>query len=277
MAIDFIVNRECEPKRSFGNGDSERGTPVLLDALKAKSRADMIRELASREGRDVDSMQVTVNLATPDGVESKPVTYRGLMQVAASLEQHSSSCVECPANVSQQPFGCFGVVNYPVAAEAERWLFGRLQQPGLVGAELFQGAVGDLGMKGKAVGQMRAAGMFELQKPLVDTHKLSFFKKLTRTSDQLFEGIVGFAEPLVPAHAVGVLLWVGAIAVDGQVVEGAELAQKVFALRSESEKRNRTRLAVGAASPKAGIRSMQILLAGLYEAWVHDCELIVSA
>jgi hypothetical protein len=47
MAVDYCVMLDCEPKRHFGGGDCSQGTVEVLELLKARNRAAVLRQAAA--------------------------------------------------------------------------------------------------------------------------------------------------------------------------------------------------------------------------------------
>ncbi len=76
MAVDYILHYPCEPKKTLGEGDILKGTEQILEALKARNRAEAIAEMARRDGQSPQGKAVTLRLAMADGtVKDTRVTY----------------------------------------------------------------------------------------------------------------------------------------------------------------------------------------------------------
>src|SRR6516225_4389041 len=162
MAIDYIIDLPCRPKRDLGEGDHGRGTEHILDCLKARNRTDLIRELAARDGRRPEGLSITLRVQHADGdAVDRSVTYEELVARGRELEPFESECASCPANVRGRPFGCIGAVNYPIPRRAEEWLMDRLLPTSTFGGELCRRALGDLNYTGEPIRRLREAGFFE--------------------------------------------------------------------------------------------------------------------
>jgi hypothetical protein len=94
--MDYTLDFPCEPKRRFGAS----GLMRRLHALEAARSAP---------------------LSEPEGVAARQAVEFELRPVAFF-------CSRCPANHAGGAFGCFGSVGWPLAPEAEEWLFELLPQ-----------------------------------------------------------------------------------------------------------------------------------------------------
>src|SRR5262249_24189258 len=156
----------CPPKETLGAGDFLAGTDCLLECLKARSRAEAIAAIAQRKGESPAGKSITIRLAHADGqVTDRQVSYEDLVREAQQLTVHGVGCAGGPANVLGKPFGCIGVVNYPIRKAAEQWLLSRLQPTSTVGGKLFLAAIGDFGYTGQPLQRFRQAGLFEAKQP----------------------------------------------------------------------------------------------------------------
>lgn len=278
MAVDYVVNLECEPKLGVGGGESAKGTEAILELLKARSRAGAILEMATAQGKDPADLSVTVRLLTPTGVATQQkVTYGQLIEQAKPLDDHSASCERCPANFLASPYGCYGTLNYPVPTSSEQWLFNRLQPPNHIGGHLFLQSIKDFKNRGATVDRMRAAGLFESKNALSVSHRLSFLSRVTVTSSQLIEAILGAGETLDPWHCGSVLLWVGGIEVDGVVPTEPEHAEVLPSLESVFARHTRTAFAVAPGASGTGDNPFLHVLKALYSSWVQGVPLFVNA
>lgn len=274
MAVDLALLYPCPPRDKLGDGDPGRGTEVILDCLKARSRAEALAEVVRRDGRSPEGVSVTVHRYTPDGLsEPVEVTYEELLEQAAPLDEHAGHCTNCPANLLKEPYGCVGAINYPIRRAAEEWLIGLARPADEAGGFLFLRAIEDFGYDGEPIRRFRQAGLFELKRGL--TKKLGPGK--TVSSDQLFQAVFCIGEPLDPGHCMGVLLWLGALTLDGDRIAGPDGLRELLGLDTPKERTTRARLAVGRRSDDADVAAVQRLLLFLYGSWVFDTPLYVSA
>lgn len=280
MAIDYAVSLECEPKRYFGNGDALQGELAILERLKARNRARVVREMMRQKG--MSDANPTINVQTVDAqgnaVERK-VTVAELEAEARALDEQAVACANCPANILSQPYGCNGAINYPVPQAGEAWLLSRVQPPGTLGAKLCAEFMDEFKIAGDAIRQLRAGGFFEAKQassvPLVK----GLFKGKSLSADQLLETVMSVGELLQPGHCFGVLIWLGAIEVDGRIPASHDdqaTIQTLLALTTVEEKVEHTRLDVGPKAPPPA-EGFQNLVIALYLCWVYDVPLYISS
>jgi hypothetical protein len=278
MAVDWVLNLPCPPKETLGDGDFLAGTDALLACLKAGNRAAAIADMARQHGDTPEGKAIVVRVARADGeVEDQEVSYDELVVQARQLDPLVPACEGCPANVRGRPFGCIGVVNYPIPAAVEQWLATRLQPSSAVGGKLFLAAIRDFGYTGEPIRQFREGGLFELPQAVKRKLKGGLFSSESVTTDQLFQALFCIGEPLDPGHCLGVLLWLGCLRLDGAAVETPEQAATVSRLGSPAERQQRTALVAGGDHATDGVAAFESLLQGLYRSWVLDVTLWVSA
>jgi hypothetical protein len=209
MGADHIVHLECAPKSHFGDGDSIQGTLAILSMLKARDRGNMIAELAKRDGKPVEEMSVTVVVRRDGKEEQQQVTHKDLMAQAAPLEAHAANCRSCPANVTNEPYGCFGFVRYPISRAAEEWLMKKVQPADSPGGEILLRAIDDLGYDGSPMAGFRANGLLESDEPLaIDIGGAEI------ESDQIFQALFQVGTGLQPSHCMMILVWLGVLSLD---------------------------------------------------------------
>jgi hypothetical protein len=122
MAIDYVVHLSCTPKETFG-------VDGLLDRLKAGARAREVIRLYRTNGDNRPPAEMGFEFARslPDGEEEVVVIMvQDMLDQAAELEPLIPFCADCPANVLNRPFGCYGSINYPISSAAEKWLLDQL-------------------------------------------------------------------------------------------------------------------------------------------------------
>jgi hypothetical protein len=280
VAIDYCVGLECDPKRHFGKGDCGQGSDEILARLKSQSRAAALRRLAQAKGKDPS--QITVEVQAPDR-EGKPVskevTLAELEAEAKPLADHAAACETCPVNLLRRAYGCFGVINYPISQAAEAWLLGRLQPPDTIGAHMCMTFMSESGVTGERIRQMRGAGFFEARRAGKVTLKKGFLTGVSVSADQLLEAILMAGSPLSPVHCFGVLLWLGAISIQGKIPGGAEDQQtlsRLVDLKSCDEKQAQTALELG-PEPRSNEEAVfRGLMEALYRSWLHGVPMLIS-
>lgn len=278
MAVDWMLNLPCEPKESLGDGDFLTGSDELLACLKARSRAAAIADIARQRGDSPEGKSVVVRVARADGeVEDQAILYDDLVAQGEQLDPLAPSCDGCPGNVLGRPFGCVGVVNYPIPLGVEKWLADRLQPSSSVGGKLFLAAIRDFGYTGEPIRQFRQGGLLESGQAIKKKLKGGLFSSDSVTTDQLFQALFCIGEPLDPGHCLGVLLWLGRIRLDGAVVESPEQAVAVNRLAGAEERRRRTSFVTDGDHAVEGVEAFEVFLHALYRSWVLEVPLWVSA
>lgn len=281
MAVDYCVSFECETKEYFGGGDALKGTVAILDMLKADSRGNVIRELAEQDGRNPNEMEVTLHVPGPHGHPiEKQVTLAELERESAPLKARGQACIGCPANVRQSPYGCIGAINYPVARDAELWLLERVYSSGDMGAYLCYGFMKDNRISGNGIRQLRKSGFFEIEKSPKVIFKKGFFSSKSVTSDQIFEILFSQDQFIAPEICLNVLLWLGAIKVQGRVPvakEDNERIAKLLSFKTSKEKSQWTSLEIGSERQDPAVVSMGEFVKAMYLSWVLGVPLLVSA
>jgi hypothetical protein len=277
MAINYIVHYSCNPKKALGSGDIAKGTERILALLKARDRAAVLRDMAIRDGRSPEGMLAAVRSENVDGTSVETsVTYDELLAQASALDPHASQCSNCRANFLSSPFGCFGVLNYPVRRRSEKWLMSRLQPIATIGGQLLMAAVKELHYTGEPIENMRAAGLFESPHPKKKVFKFGLFSRSPVTSNHLFEAILGVGECLDPCHCMGILLWLGAIRFGGIIPKSPAQAEAVNNLATFAQRTKHTTLELGPPTNNPAILAMHSLLRALYTSWTQNVPLLIS-
>ncbi|VTS07632.1 hypothetical protein [Tuwongella immobilis] len=278
MALEWVLNLSCLPKESLGDGDSTTGTDVLLECLKAGNRATAIANMARQRGDSPEGKAIVLRLARANGeFEDRKVTYEELVTEAKKLNPYASECEGCPANVRGTPFGCTGVVNYPIPAAVEQWLAELLQPSSRVGGKLFLAAIRDFKYTGEPILGYRTGGLLELPQAIKKKLKAGLFSSESVTTDQLFQAIFCMRDPLDPGHCLGILLWLGSLRLDDVSIESPDQVKSLLQLKTPADRAQRTALVTHGDHTVAGVAAFDALLHGLYHAWVLDVTLWVSA
>lgn len=204
MAIDYIIDYDCEPKRALT-------TQGIVDRLKGQERAAKIIQLfrANGDERPPSEMGFEFTRNTPDGVEeNRIVVVQDLLDAAEELRPYESYCVGCPANRAGRPFGCIDHIEYPVSGQGEAWLLDQMPVPDdtLVWLLLKQG-VEEFKYDGASIVPLRGTSdaYFEDSQPAS-----RILGEFALDANQVFEMM--FAVGAVnPNHAAILLLFAGAI------------------------------------------------------------------
>lgn len=273
MAIDYIIEYECEPKRQL----TAEG---ILQRIKEKDRAETVIEWfrAAGDDRPLDEMGFEFSRSTPeDNGDKQLIVVQDLLDHAAALHTLEHHCRNCPANRGGSPFGCMGFVEYPISAQAETWLLDRLPVPDepLVWLLLKQG-IQRLGYDGTSVKTLRDLDILSddaertyFQLPAAPQRRLG---ELQVSGDQALEMIFGVGEQIIPNHAGILLLFFHAI---GRDLE-AEDIQEISSFNQDARDRFPFVMRVPSDGDD-GIRDIVAFFCALYLAWKLNVPLYVDA
>lgn len=276
MGADLILLTDCPAKRRLGDGDRLEGNDRLYKLRKQQSHLQTIERLVRESGKDLATATYTSVVNGPDGPVQREVALSDLRAAVAVLDELAPACATCPANGPAAAFGCTSFIAYPIPEAAEVWLMRRVQTADTVGGQLLLRAIKDLGFTGAKMKAWRARNLLEAKQPTHAVVKKAFLSSTKVSSDQLLEAILTLGEPLLPSHCMMLLVFVGAIRLDGEVVTTPPQAATLSGLQ-QAARAARTTLDVGAASDEPGPAAMQALLRALYVAWALDDQLWIDA
>jgi hypothetical protein len=248
--------------------------------LKARTRALILREMATRDGKDPDAATATFHTADEEGkMQQREISVKELEAAAAPLGKHETHCEGCAANLLGEPFGCFGSLQYPIQVAQEEWLMARLQSADEIGGRLFLDFTGEFKITGEPVREMRRAGFFEATKPVTRIIGKKTLGKLKADSNQLFQSILFAGNPLNPSHCMGFLLWLGGIRIDGKELRTAsdDAGQVLFSLETSEERLARSEPDVGPKEEDPALAQVQSMLQAFYLSWAHEWPVLISA
>lgn len=166
MGIDSYLQRDCAPQETLGS--------AFLDAMVFRRNTSLF----FTSHVTVDGQRVSV--ALPDAglplqttfgdgqVKTVVVTRAMAEQAAARLQPLESHCAGCPLNVGGGPFGCYGFLDYPIAAAEERWFMdvaASMSTAGAIAANL----LGRVGVTGARVAALRARRGVFFESPVATT------------------------------------------------------------------------------------------------------------
>ncbi len=279
MGADLIVDLPCAAKRSLGGGDAFQGTIAMLRMRKSHSQALAVAAQVQAAGIPMDQPVITVVVQTPDGDRERKVSVADLLAESAPLEQLDGDCASCPANATHQPFGCLGYVAYPIGPAAEAWLIDRVQPEGSLGHFMLCSALEDFGYTGEMFATWRERGLFTAPEPRRALLEIRDGRRLEVDTNQIFQAVFGVGERLDPVHCGLMLIWLGALAIEGVVPTTVDpvFLRTMASMQSTEERLLRSALAVGEPSEDPDIAGMQRMLRMLYVAWLNGVELLVDA
>ncbi|HRF94714.1 MAG TPA: hypothetical protein PLZ51_05965, partial [Aggregatilineales bacterium] len=264
MAIDHIINYDCVPKRTLS-------TEGILERVKGEQRANTIIGLFRKNGDDRPPSQMGFEFtrSTPDGEEETiVVVVQDLLDAAQDLITVEHHCQNCPANRTKKRFGCMGFIQYPITAQAERWLIERLPVPDepLIWLLLRQG-IKEFDYDGETIRPLRDNEGIYFENPFVIQRKLGEF---AIESNQLFEMIFSVGS-VTPNHGALLLLFLNAIP---REVEADDIMHIVPATPEKIAKY--PFLYKPDSADDVTIRELKELLHSLYIAWTLDVKMILD-
>lgn len=211
MAIDYVVVFGCVPKQTLG-------TAGILERLKGRARAQTIIGLYRKSGdaRPPSEMGFELSRTNAQGEEeTQIVIVQSLLDAAAELDPLAHHCVDCPANVTGEPFGCMGLIQYPISAAGEVWLLKQLPSPDEpLPWLLLRQTLTEMGYTGAATAPLRTTGSY-FEEPGGFERNLGEFQA---TANQLFE-MTFMLGHILPAHAGALLLFFNAIPRNGEAAD----------------------------------------------------------
>ena len=271
MAIDYIIEYDCVPKRQL----SAAG---ILERIKERERAEEVIQWFRSAGDDRAPAQMGFEFSrsTPaDHGEKQLIVVQDLLDHAAVLDDYADHCRQCPANCGSAAYGCMGFIQYPISGRAEAWLLDRLPVPDepLVWLLLRQG-IKKLGYDGASVRGLRESDgadgertYFEL--PSAPVRRLG---EVRVSGDQVLEMIFGVGERIIPNHAGILLLFFNAIQRDLEAEEIQDISSLDGAIREEFDFEM-----LDSAEYDACIREFVGFFRALYTAWKLNVALQVNA
>ncbi len=207
MGIDYLIHLDCAPKQALT-------LEGLMGRLKGRERAQAIIQLYRDEGdhRPPTEMGFEMVRRLPDGTEeTEIVVVQNLLDAAQELHLWESHCTNCPANHLGVPFGCTNTINYPISAQAERWLLDQLPDTDhpLV-FMLLQSVIREMRYSGHSAAKLREQTGVFFESELTVVRDLGHIRI---TADQIFE-MLFLSGPILPAHGSLLLQFFGGISQD---------------------------------------------------------------
>ena len=188
MAIDYIVNCECEVKKALTQ-------EMLTSKIKAKELAEQIIKNVEAKGKTFnDALKVVVERER-DLQGSEPViikqTVKEILEEVQELEQYELVCKKCAVSKGEA-FGCYKCIHYPISEKAEHWIVRMAQEAMKAGgaAAVPLQMINKFGVSGQSYKNARQAGnsFFQLgEAPAAVTLNNGFLKKKKIDTNQIFE------------------------------------------------------------------------------------------
>jgi hypothetical protein len=183
-------------------------------------------------------------------------------------------CAACAIAAVEGP-GCVGVVATPLSVAAQRWLCERLPDSlETVAGHSLQGAIA-AGFRGEQAQALRRAGKLAGERAPARSWG-SFFRRLTVSVDPIVEQLL-LVERAAPAHGLGVLVQLGAIALDGRVPRSLDEWDAMAALAEDvPARRARTQCTVTPTpSDESGVFELKRILRALHAAFCVDRDVLL--
>jgi len=266
MAIDYVIDYDCEPKRKLTTED-------IVERIKGRERAAMITQLFREKGDDrpPSEMGFEFTRSTPEGQEeTQLIVVQDLLDEADELKPLEQHCRGCPANRAGTPFGCMGFVQYPISGKAEAWLLNQLpsvQEP-LVWLLLKQG-VDNFQYDGQQVASLRQQSDSYFEDKQAATRFLGDF---SINANQVLEMMFTVGD-IIPNHAAVLLLFYNAI-------ERSELeANEIMKLAPATKEKIEAYPFLHEVLPNDDITTTELkaFLQALWVAWALNVKLRVDA
>lgn len=280
MALDYVVHYPCEVKMFLGKGDVEFGTGVLDTKIRAHHLSTEMAAFAHQHQLNPLTLSATFRRITTNGIEIQPLPFVELRSEAAGLLNFRTKCKSCPANPSCQSFGCFRSMSYPIPAEIEHWLVLHLEPATTLGGKLFMQAIAwQIELAGVA-SEMRENGLFELGEPIEWEDPIGS-EKVRLNSNFLMGLLFANTQPLTPMMSASILLWFGALKIDGDHpwhLDVTEVEELLLEMDTIESRKARTSLAI--EFNHLSTNSLNFInhwLTALYTSWVESVEVLISA
>lgn len=263
MGADMIVGWECDAKLKLGDGGALAGTVRLLELIRSRNRAEAAIEASG--GKPAAEVEFLMVLNGPDGPRETTFSAAALLEEAAALDALAPGCDGCPANVLGKGFGCVTYLRYPISLATETALLERLEPADHLGGHVCLSAIESFDYHGRDLAAWRARGLIE--SPTAPTRDLG--DGAVVSMDSIWHGILGVGGEVGAFHALLVLMWFGALLIDGELPDDVE---DPFDILSDPEAR----------LERLGLRrieepSARLLFAVLFRCGALDVPLLLDA
>ena len=204
MGVDYVVDLPCEPKQALG-------TQTIVDLIKARARAERVRDLFRAQGDSGPLSEMTFETVTlrPEGPVRELVSVASLLESAAALDPHTAACEGCVGRSEARAFGCIGHVTYPLRAATEAWLLEQLPDAlDSTAFELLSRAVADFSWDGSYTVDLRGQGQTFFEARATPVRRWA--EEFALSGDQLWQMLFGLGD-LSPPHSLMCALFLGVI------------------------------------------------------------------
>lgn len=277
MGIDILVMLPCDPKRALGAGDPDRGGLRLVELLKKRG---LLQAATARADEDhpVAAMVITVH----GGAVPRSFTGAELIAETAPLDEHGETCATCPANGFGQPYGCWAHVPYPISAAAEAWLVSRVEPSDRVGGKLLLQQLRTGAIDGEPIARLRrgSRAVFAAEVPATRVLEKGWLRSTAINTDHLLHALLGRAPTMIPEHGLLILIWLGAVSIDGRPpaeIDDVQVRSLLLSPTTMEARFDRTDLVLGPPPGDQSTAELRILLKFLYVSWIVDAPTWLDA
>jgi hypothetical protein len=276
MSADFCVMLDCPPKQALGVDGLLRLIDDRRRAREAIGHYTRMGETPEQAARHVFEIQRTRG----DRTVAVETCAEKLLAEAAVLDGHADKCADCPANLGQEPFGCYGRLEYPVPAEAEEFLMRLPADPNThYTGNLLAQNIYDNGFNGAPIEEMRTKGgrFFRLGEA-VEVSWGSGNSERSFNSDQILHLLL-FGGPFPPTDALLLLMQLNLIRLDRERVTTPDDVRAAAGLLGDPEAPARLDfdLPLAAGRPPAEAASLLNFLTALFAGALLGAPVSVSA
>lgn len=266
MAIDYVIDYACEPKKQLT-------TPTILSRLKGRAQAQRIIKLYRDAGdnRPYEQMGFEFTRASADGEETTEVVMvTDLLNDAKTLDEHAGHCAGCPANRTGTAYGCFNKVPYPVSDHGERWLLLQLPLPheALMAWTLLGENLREINQSDATVQEIRDMGTY-FESGRNPRRRLG---EIAMSGNNIFF-LLFMGGHITPARAAVLMLFFGVVP---QNIDAATM-YKLTPAPPDAETRHPYQLAAAPELDDNTITSLKAFFDALYTAWRLNVDLLVDA
>jgi len=196
MAFEYLLDFGCPIKEKFGMAG-------FVQRVKDQARIDTFFEQCREMGKDEKEIlneKVTLIMSVGGQQKSEEVRIKDLKKRADELHAIRGHCFDCPANAHHSPFGCLGMINYPISLRGEEWIMDQYSAMANPNGSFIQLMIEDNKISGNVMATQRPTGLeteeipssiFESVEGITRDYTTATGQAITLSSDQIFEMIFG--------------------------------------------------------------------------------------
>lgn len=205
MAVEFLVAKDCKFK-----AENESNSKFIFDLIKKSNFVDNMPRFLKAQTKKSDEEILDLKVTFEEfGIISKSI--REIAQEIGPNLFWCESCKECIGNASNEKFGCYGRVSYPISAEFEQLLISKLPSKESIAYSFLKKSINDFPVDFKNLNQMRGSNLFELKSGVSVKIKESIFKSFEVSSDNILNMLFLSGNTLGVSHMMMMCLFLGLI------------------------------------------------------------------